>query len=191
MPVATTRAVETPFNLESGPLFRGELYRLADDWHVLLMTAHHIVCDGWSWGLIAEDIRDLYAEQVGSGPALEPAPAYADYVSWEVAESAMDAHNEHQRYWLSRLADSSLPVLDLPTDRTRPPVLSTRGLAVPLVWDLGLAIRIEALARALTELDHRAAQISDPQKRARFLQEVRDNARACELGRAWLGRAAG
>ena len=119
---ATTRAVETPFNLESGPLFRGELYRLADDWHVLLMTAHHIVCDGWSWGLIAEDIRDLYAEQVGGGPALEPAPAYADYVAWEVAESAADAHSEHQRYWLSRFADGSLPVLDLPTDRPRAPM---------------------------------------------------------------------
>ena len=76
-------AVREPFSLETGPLFRAALYTLSAAEFHLLMTAHHAVCDGWSWGVIADDLGQLYAEQIGAGPALDPAPGYPAYVAWE------------------------------------------------------------------------------------------------------------
>src|SRR4030095_1678722 len=63
---ARTDAVTTPFDIDRGPLFRATCYRLADDDHWLVMTAHHIVCDGGSWGVIVRDLGALYAEQTGA-----------------------------------------------------------------------------------------------------------------------------
>jgi amino acid adenylation domain-containing protein len=115
-------AVLNPFLLEQGPLFRASLYQLSSIDYVLLMTAHHAVCDGWSWGVISRDLGRLYAEQVGAGPALEPPARYSDYADWEAAESASPDMQGHIDYWLSRFAGSSLPVLELPLDHPRPAV---------------------------------------------------------------------
>ena len=117
---ARAEAVETPFDLERGPLFRARLFRLQPDEHALLLAAHHAVCDGWSYGVILEDLGALYAEMVGAAPGPEDAIGYGDYVAWETAEAASPAMAEHERYWLGRYAGSALPVLDLPTDRSRP-----------------------------------------------------------------------
>ena len=116
---ATSQQVETPFDLERGALWRATLYRLAPDEHALLMTAHHIVCDGWSWGVLISDLGKLYAEQTGLGPGPEPAPSYADYVQWELDESSSEAMRGHEAYWVGQFT-GTLPVLDLPTDRLRP-----------------------------------------------------------------------
>ncbi|VTU18504.1 Tyrocidine synthase III [Variovorax sp. PBL-H6] len=110
------------FNLEQGPLFRAALYRLSSVDHVLVLSAHHAICDGWSWGVISEDLGALYAEQIGAGPALEPAAQYSDYAAWEAQEANSPEMNAHIGYWLSRFAGGSLPVLELPLDRPRPPV---------------------------------------------------------------------
>ncbi|MBA4211885.1 MAG: non-ribosomal peptide synthetase [Polaromonas sp.] len=119
---AAVEAVETPFSLEQGPLFRARLLRMGDAEHLLLMTAHHIVCDGWSWGLIAEDLGALYAEQTGEAPGPDPAPSYADYVAWEAAQANTPEMAEHERFWLGCFTGTSLPSLDLPADRPRAPV---------------------------------------------------------------------
>ncbi len=131
---AAASAVETPFDLANGPLLRATLFRLGEEEHVLFMTAHHIVCDGWSWGVIAEDLGLLYAEQTGASPSPEPAPSYADYVAWEAAEAASPARGEDERFWLGRFAGDSVPVLELPTDRLRPPVrtFASRRIDRPL-----------------------------------------------------------
>ncbi|MGK6309022.1 amino acid adenylation domain-containing protein [Variovorax sp. DT-64] len=110
------------FNLEQGPLFRAALYRLSPVDHVLVLSAHHAVCDGWSWGVISQDLGALYAEQIGAGPALEPAAQYSDYAAWEAKEANSPEMDAHIGYWLSRYAGGSLPVLELPLDRPRPPV---------------------------------------------------------------------
>ncbi|SEA99110.1 non-ribosomal peptide synthetase [Variovorax sp. YR216] len=115
-------AVLDPFELEKGPLFRAALYRLSDTEHVLVMTAHHAVCDGWSWGVISQDLGLLYAEQIGAGPALEAPAKYSDYATWETQEASSPAMQAHIDYWLSRFAGGSLPVLELPLDRPRPAV---------------------------------------------------------------------
>ena len=136
-------AVLEPFELEKGPLFRAALYQLSADDHVLLMTAHHAICDGWSWGVISEDLGRLYAEQIGAGPALEPAARYADYAAWEAAESASPDMQPHVDYWLSRFAGSSLPVLELPPDHPRPAVrtFNSRRIDRVLGQDLIDALR--------------------------------------------------
>ena len=77
MAEAERRAVETPFDLEQGPLIRAELLRLGRDEHLLIVAAHHIVCDGWSFGVAARDLGALYAETLG-GPAPVPPDSFAD-----------------------------------------------------------------------------------------------------------------
>ena len=115
-------AVQEPFHLETGPLFRAALYQLSTTEHMLVMTAHHAICDGWSWGVISQDLGLLYAEQTGAGPALEPAARYSDYSAWEAEEASSPAMQSHVEYWLSRYAGGSLPVLELPLDHPRPAV---------------------------------------------------------------------
>jgi amino acid adenylation domain-containing protein len=114
-------AVCTPFPLEHGPLFRAALYRLGDAEHELVMSAHHVVCDGWSWAVIAEQLGHLYADEIGEGLPLRAAPSYAAFAAEEAAEAAGPAMQAHVDHWLARFA-GSLPVLELPTDRPRPAV---------------------------------------------------------------------
>ncbi|MEJ7687882.1 MAG: condensation domain-containing protein [Variovorax sp.] len=131
-------AVREPFVLERGPLLRATLYRLSPDAHCLVMTAHHAVCDGWSWGVIADELGQLYAEQIGAGPALDPAPRYADYQAWESAEAAGPAMQSHVDYWLKQFAGSSLPVLELPLDRPRPAVRTFASQRIDHLLDSNL-----------------------------------------------------
>lgn len=110
-------AVDTPFSLEHDPLFRAELLKLAPEEHVLILTAHHIVCDGWSWWVLVQELGALYARRTGvSMKELAPADSFADYA---LTQSEAPVLAEDERYWLSRFSGEA-PVLDLPSDRPRP-----------------------------------------------------------------------
>lgn len=112
--------VATPFDLERGPLIRVELLRLAADEHLLILTAHHIVCDGWSFGVLVRDLAAGYARQVGQ-PGTDAAPppqSFAEYAGAQAAWSRSAQAQEDEHYWLSRFNDS-IPTLDLPVDRPR------------------------------------------------------------------------
>ena len=112
--------VEIPFDLERGPLLKAELLKLGEREHLLVLSAHHLVCDGWSWGVIVRDLGDAYrAAHAHATPALPPAESLADYALAELAYADSDDHREAERYWLSRFA-SLPPPLALPTDRARP-----------------------------------------------------------------------
>ncbi|QSX77689.1 non-ribosomal peptide synthetase/type I polyketide synthase [Agrilutibacter solisilvae] len=114
-------SVETPFALDSGPLFRAELLRLAPEEHLLLLTAHHIACDGWSWWVIVRELGALYGARTGAMPAVTTAsPSYAQYALAEISHQSDPSHAADEAYWLSRFS-GGVPVLDLPTDRPRPP----------------------------------------------------------------------
>ena len=116
---ALRRAVETPFDLESGPLFRVELLQLSTADHVLIPTAHHIVCDGWSFGVIVRDLMSLYATHGGSdGGRLDPAPSFVRYVLEQGTVEACEQAQTDDAYWLGQY-QSVPPSLDLPTDRAR------------------------------------------------------------------------
>ncbi|WP_206859395.1 non-ribosomal peptide synthetase [Lysobacter changpingensis] len=113
-------AVETPFDLDHGVLFRAQLLRLSDDHHHLVLTAHHIVCDGWSWWVIVRELGALYSQARGhASQTLPPAESFADYALAEAEHPHGATYRADEAYWLGRFADGG-PVLDLPTDRTRP-----------------------------------------------------------------------
>ncbi|MGC8506784.1 MAG: amino acid adenylation domain-containing protein [Thiomonas sp.] len=114
--------VDAPFNLERGPLLRARIVRFAPDDTVLILTAHHIVCDGWSFGVLLSELPTFLSSSE-SAHALPKADAYADY-----AETRHDTIHQQQadldtRYWVS-IFDRSTPALDLPTVRPRQPVRS-------------------------------------------------------------------
>ena len=115
-------SVETPFAVGDDLLFRAELLRLAPDEHRLVLSAHHIVCDGWSWWIIVRELGALYAHvasgATGAAP-LSPAASFADYALAEALNPHGETFADDQAYWRSRF-DGELPVLDLPTDRPRP-----------------------------------------------------------------------
>ncbi|WP_019465570.1 non-ribosomal peptide synthetase [Dyella japonica] len=113
------RVVSEPFDLDHGPLVRAELLRLSPQEHLLVFTAHHIVCDGWSFGVIVRDLAALYAQQTGQGEDLPPADLFADYALAEAAHAQSTTGRDDEAYWLARFANAT-PSLDLPTDHPRP-----------------------------------------------------------------------
>ncbi len=112
--------VEEPFDLTSPSLARFALVGFAPDEHVLVMTAHHIVCDGWSFGVIASDLAALYsAFRTGTLVSLAPAQAFSEYARSLHTEDSQELR-EAERFWLKQF-EGNIPVLDLPSDRPRPP----------------------------------------------------------------------
>ncbi|GAB1510049.1 non-ribosomal peptide synthase/polyketide synthase [Actinophytocola sp. KF-1] len=122
LPALLRRESTAPFDLRRGPLFRVLLARLADGEHVLVLGLHHIVTDGWSMGVLADELGARYTAAVRGEPvALPPLPVqYADYAVWQRERLSGTELDEQLAYWRDRLA--GLPPLDLPTDRPRPPV---------------------------------------------------------------------
>lgn len=113
-------SVETPFELSQECLFRAELIQLAECEHILLLTAHHIVCDGWSWWAIARELGMLYSAHTNAHAApLPDTISFAEHAMRERARNNDVGHQESEAYWLSQFVDGG-PVLDLPTDRPRP-----------------------------------------------------------------------
>ncbi|RVT85288.1 amino acid adenylation domain-containing protein [Rhodobacteraceae bacterium CCMM004] len=116
-----------PFDLVAGGPWRQALLRLGEDRHALLLTAHHIVCDGWSFGTLMEDLAALYRARLDGGAAdLAPAPSFAAYAA---AAAAVAPRPETRAYWAEVYRD--IPTApDLPTDRPRPEVRSYAGATV-------------------------------------------------------------
>lgn len=133
---ALSSAVETPFDLARGPLLRSTLLKLAEDDHLLLITAHHIVCDGWSFGVICRDLALLYSAQ-----SPERADAFSDYATQGVAATA----DADERYWLAQF-DGSVPVLDLPADRARPARRAFESKREDVLFDAALIADVKRYA---------------------------------------------
>jgi hypothetical protein len=118
----------TPFDLGRGPLLRGKLLRLGEEEHVLLLTMHHIVSDGWSVGVLVRELGVLY-EAYARGqqsPLPELGIQYADYAEWQREYLQGEVLEEQLRYWRKQLG-GELPVVELPTNHARPAVRSYRG----------------------------------------------------------------
>ncbi|HEU4557526.1 MAG TPA: amino acid adenylation domain-containing protein, partial [Longimicrobium sp.] len=124
-----------PFDLEHGPLLRVTLLRLGDEEHVLLLTMHHIVSDGWSMGVLFRELFTLYgslsrpSDAPGSASLLPPlAVQYADFAVWQRGWLRGEVLQRQLDWWRERLGGAP-PALELPTDRPRPAVASSRGSA--------------------------------------------------------------
>ncbi|WP_299538459.1 amino acid adenylation domain-containing protein [uncultured Streptomyces sp.] len=138
--------LNAPFDLAADLLVRIALVRLADDEHLLLLSAHHIVVDGWSLSKLADELSTLYnAFLRGESPEL-PALAvqYADYAAWQRAVLSGDQLDKHLAYWTERLA--GLPILDFPTDRPRPAERNWRGRTYERPVDAATYLRARDLA---------------------------------------------
>ncbi|MEU2227379.1 condensation domain-containing protein, partial [Streptomyces sp. NPDC018347] len=109
-----------PFDLDSGRPLRADVVRLADDDHFLLLTVHHIVSDGWSSGILARELRELYAAAVaGREASLPELPLqYADFAAWQREQLTGEFLEGQLAYWRERLA--GVTPLELPTDHQRP-----------------------------------------------------------------------
>jgi amino acid adenylation domain-containing protein/non-ribosomal peptide synthase protein (TIGR01720 family) len=136
-----------PFDLTTGPLLRALLVRMAPEEHVLALTLHHIVTDGWSGGVLMRDLSELYRAQLrGVPPELPALPVqYADFAAWQRERLAGAALDGQLRYWSDKL-DGIAP-LELPTDRPRPPVHTTSGDQVDFGVPAAVADRLRDLAR--------------------------------------------
>ncbi len=114
-----TDEVSTPFDLVSGPLVRFVLARLDTSSHVLVITAHHIVCDGWSFGVLVRDLACLYKAHVSGQSHEAPAARFSDFAQAEEIYASTPEYAEDERYWVAKF--SQLPeALELPLDRPRP-----------------------------------------------------------------------
>jgi amino acid adenylation domain-containing protein len=136
------------FDLERGPLVRGRLVRLGADDHVLLLTLHHVVADGWSMGVLVDELGRLYgAFRAGMPDPLPPLPVqYADYAAWQrrwVEGHVLDAQ---AAYWTRTLAGAP-ELLELPADRPRPPRQDHAGAEVGVVLDRTLTAGLRELGR--------------------------------------------
>ena len=112
---------ERPFDLASGPLIRGQLLQVAEDEHVLVITMHHIVSDGWSRGIFLNELNTLYAayRQGQGGPLPELELQYADYAVWQRQLIEGERLQQQAEYWKGALAGAPA-LLELPWDHARP-----------------------------------------------------------------------
>lgn len=144
-----SRACRVPFDLESGPVWRAELFRRSDSEHVFLLTLHHIVIDAWSAGLVLRELTALYAAHEAGRPSGLPAPSsdYATFVEWQRAMLQGSQGRDLLAYWERKLG-GPLPVLNLPTDKPRPAVQRFRGASHTFSIEGDLVSRLRGLARS-------------------------------------------
>jgi hypothetical protein len=139
--------VQAPFDLARGPLIRAMLVRLGEEEHVLLVTQHHIISDGWSMGIFIKDVRALYAafSQGQPDPLPELPLQYADYAYWQRQWMQGEILNKQEDFWRASLAGAPA-LLELPTDRPRPAVQSYRGGSVRVELPAALTRNLRALS---------------------------------------------
>ena len=113
-----------PFDLEHGPLFRSRILKMQPDLHFVTLTAHHIICDGWSLDVLIHDFCALYAAKIKKSiPALEPTKSYAEYSALVHQRTDSPDFARDRAYWRRLYADG-LPALRLPSDFPRTAVRS-------------------------------------------------------------------
>ncbi len=139
---------EQGFDLAQGPLLRTKLVQMDEQEHVLLLVMHHIISDGWSLGVLVQELATHY-ESFAHGaqsrlPELEL--QYADYAIWQRAWLSEGKLTEQLQYWQESLAGAP-PMLELPLDHPRGAVLAYRGGAVSIVLTPELSQNLKTLAR--------------------------------------------
>ncbi|WP_146741976.1 condensation domain-containing protein, partial [Lonsdalea populi] len=128
----TEREAREPFDLMHGPLIRGRLLQLSDDEHILLLTQHHIISDGWSLGILVRELAAFYRAILSGDSADLPALPiqYADYAVWQRDWLKEDKLAEQRDFWRKHL-HAAPALLTLPTDRPRPSAQRYAGGQAP------------------------------------------------------------
>ncbi|HEV2642445.1 MAG TPA: condensation domain-containing protein, partial [Candidatus Elarobacter sp.] len=141
------REASEAFDLQAGPLVRGRLIALSSDEHVLLITMHHILSDGWSVGVLVRELSALYrAYHDGADDPLVPLPVqYADFAAWQRRSLAGETSLEQSAYWRQTLSGAPA-LLELPTDRPRPVHQNFAGDHVPVELSASLTAQLRAFS---------------------------------------------
>ena len=142
-----TEEAQQPFDLAHGPLMRASLLRLGEEEHVLLLTLHHIVSDGWSTGILFQELSVLYeAFSNGKPSTLPDLPIqYADFAVWQRQWLQGEVLESQLSYWKKQL-EGAPALLNLPTDRPRPAVQSYRGASQSIELSQELTQGLKALS---------------------------------------------
>ena len=136
------------FDLAQSPPARWSLLRLTADQHILLLCVHHIIMDGWSFGVLLHELVTLYNAAVSGQAAVLPALPlqYADYAAWQREWLQGAVLEQHENYWKQQL-QAPLPLLNLPADHPRPAMQSFRGAQYQLVVAEQVAEGLASLSR--------------------------------------------
>ncbi len=121
----------TAFQLDKGPLLRASLYQVADDKWILSYVMHHIVSDGWSLGILLQELLKAYRllAQDDIAPFEPLRIQYKDYVAWHKEQYTPTIREAHKQYWLQQLS-GELPVTEMPGQKQRPAIKTYRGAIV-------------------------------------------------------------
>lgn len=140
---------EQPFHLQQGPVFRARLFRLHPESHVLLVTIHHILADGWSQNILQSELWSAYEAFADNRDAGLPPLAiqYSDFTVWQKEWLASDHARNHLNYWTKQLA-SPLPVLDFPLDRVPTNRPAAHGAIETALLPEDLMSGLKALSRS-------------------------------------------
>ena len=142
-----TQIALTVFDLVNGPLFKAALFKLNDREHLLTFTAHHIVCDGWSVGIMMQDLGKLYSAYAqGNTIELPAAPLFSNYAQQQSAFEKNEAYADNEQYWLGQFAGSSHQV-NLPIDFPRPALRTYKSTREDLILDGALTTKFKTLAK--------------------------------------------
>ncbi|KAF9928118.1 hypothetical protein BGZ65_006405, partial [Modicella reniformis] len=144
----STDEVNAPFDLARGPLIRVLMVQLDNDEHFFSLTQHHIVSDGWSIAILYRELNELYSAYCRNecDPLPPLAIQYPDYAAWQRQWLSGDRLETHSSYWRTTLAD--VPVLlNLPTDRPRPPQQSYAGDRLSIQLDPQLTNALKQLSQ--------------------------------------------
>lgn len=136
------------FDLETGPLLRVKLLKLSQDRYILVLTMHHIICDGWSFGVLENELLTLYnAFAQGRDPDLPCLKIqYKDYAFWQNRLLKGENIKAHQEYWQHKLS-GELPALNMPTDYPRPAIQTYKGKTTRFFLDKTLTADLKKLAK--------------------------------------------
>ncbi len=144
--IATEEALR-PFALAADPLLRVKLLKLDETEYVLLLNLHHIVSDGWSLGVLMRELVAHYTAAITNQSSILPPLGiqYADFAQWQREWLQGEVLESQLSYWRSQLAD--LPILNLPTDRSRPAVQTYRGATQNLELSPSLSAALAILSQ--------------------------------------------
>jgi hypothetical protein len=139
-----------PFQLGKGPLVRAQLVKMSREHQVLIFTAHHIVCDGWSTNVLLDELSQAY-NAISGGTAWNPAApmAFADYANAQAKFVDSPEGMKVEQYWLGQF-EQKVPLLDLPVDRPRPAIKEFKGATRgrKSVWNPTTGLKNSARARS-------------------------------------------
>lgn len=143
-----SKLASEPFDLQQGPLFRPALIRIGADEHALLLTMHHIIGDGVSVGILLRELTALYKGISSGEPFALPQQSiqYADYAAWQRDPRHQGVLDQQLAYWTSKLGDVPT-VLEIPTDRSRNDVQTSRGAVETLLLESRLAEAVRRVSR--------------------------------------------